>query len=173
MQHCISLLAMSTCYFSSLMILSAQRIGLTVTWVNPVTSTGAERLFLDLAADFLQTFLFGPSANSDLTRGKSCTIGLSHTFFSVLIRTKFTMLAVIESLVKGMKKNMTVWGCMWAGLVSAYHMLSWLFVLFQQACPPPKMTVTTGLNWKYWWKYLQKNPVDFELMHIIYWHLVM
>lgn len=63
----ISLLAMATCYFGSLMTPSAQRIGLAVMGVNPLTSTGTERLLLALAD--LSLSLYGLSANSDLTRG--------------------------------------------------------------------------------------------------------
>lgn len=51
LRHCKHRAALfDTCYFSSLMILSAQGIGLDVMGVNPVTSTGARRLLLDLAA---------------------------------------------------------------------------------------------------------------------------
>lgn len=60
--HCMSLSAMSTCYFGSLMIPSAWGIGLVVMGVNPVTSAGAERLRLDLAAHFVLPLLFSQAA---------------------------------------------------------------------------------------------------------------
>lgn len=60
--HCMSLSAMSTCYFGSIMIPSAWGIGLVVMGVNPVTSAGAERLHLDLAAHFVLPLLFSQAA---------------------------------------------------------------------------------------------------------------
>lgn len=76
-----------------------------MTGVNPVTyfHRGREAPF-GLSSRLLQTFLLGLSAKSDLTRGESFTMGLSGTFFFALTLTKFPILAVIESLEKGMRK---------------------------------------------------------------------
>lgn len=98
----ISFLTMST-YFGSLMIHSAQRTGLAVMGVNPVTSTGKEKCLLDLAASLL-----GLSSNSDLTRGEGITAPLSGTVCLSLPFLKLHILYIASlEKTKGIKKNDT------------------------------------------------------------------
>ena len=129
--HCISLLAMSTCYFGSLMILSAQRIGLAVTRLNPVTSTGAERRLLDLAADFCRPFSRAWVPILTLQEVKASQWDCQVSFFSPHSDKIRKILAIIESPEKGMRG---IWQC--EGVCGqdtcllAYHMLSCRFVLF-------------------------------------------
>lgn len=83
-QHCISLLAMPTCYFGSFRD--------TFSPEDRIIRDGGESSYFHRGSKapfgfnrLLQTSLSGLSANSDLMRGESFTIGLSDIFVCVCV----------------------------------------------------------------------------------------
>lgn len=113
---------------------------------------GRKAPFLDLAADFADLSLWLECQFWPDKRWKPHNRLVRYHFFKFLILTKFTILAIIESLEKGIRKCGQDIRILWA-----YHMLSWLFVLFpltENVChppTPPTMTAaTTGSNTEFW-----------------------